>query len=280
VSKSPKQQLQCKVNCGGLGTYVSTRKLGQNKSNDCGIDVIANTRGASDCSVAKCRALLEHQVHSELLSVTVKYHVRPLGHPTINMKGSLRPSSVQLLSRGIRTRTLLSATSSSSAPQFSTTNRIPENRILDPVRIPPNFHNYLQHASASNILLLLLFSTSACASCRVITPLLEDLVKSRGQQPSDKFQGLNFAEVELDSPDNSNGNMMDLGVEFGVTSMPTLMGFGGRRAERITDRVVDTNMMGDRRRMEAWVDEVMRKGDPSGTGSGGGGGGLLSKLFG
>jgi thiol-disulfide isomerase/thioredoxin len=195
------------------------------------------------------------------------------------MKGSLRPSSLQLLSKGTRTRILLSATSNSSAPHFSTTNRRPENRVLDPIRIPPNFHNYLQQASASNILLLLLFSTSACASCRVITPLLEDLVHSRNQQPDDKFRSLNFAEVELDSPDNSNGNMMDLGVEFGVTSMPTLMGFGGRRAERVTDRVVDTNMMGDRRRMEAWVDEVMKKGDPS-PGSGDGGGGLLSKLFG
>ncbi|KPI41036.1 uncharacterized protein AB675_7984 [Cyphellophora attinorum] len=195
------------------------------------------------------------------------------------MKGSFTTSTLQSMSRGTRTRFLLSTSTSTTHFSTSKPQLLNQNRLLDPIRIPPTFHNYLRQASASNILLLLLFSTSACASCRVITPLLEDLVHSRPQKPSDKFQELSFAEVELDSPDNSNGNMMDLGVEFGVTSMPTLMGFGGRRAERVTDRVVDTGMMGDRRRMEAWVDEVMQKGDPS-PGAGGGGGGLLSKLFG
>lgn len=106
-------------------------------------------------------------------------------------------------------------------------------------------------------------------------------MKSRSSQPQDKFAGLNFAEVELDSPDTSNGNMFDVGVEWGVTSMPTLIGFGGRRAERMTDRLVDTKLMSDKRRMAEWVDEAMRKGDPHATGAGGtGGGGLLSKLFG
>ena len=76
---------------------------------------------------------------------------------------------------------------------------------------------------------------------------------------------------------------MDLGVEFGVTSMPTLVGFGGRRAERVTDRITDTAMMADRAKMQQWVNEEMAKGDPFATGSGGGGGGvggLLKGLFG
>lgn len=92
-----------------------------------------------------------------------------------------------------------------------------------------------------------------------------------------------FAEVELDSPDTSNGNMMDLGVEFGVTSLPTLIGFGGRRAQRVTDRVVDTRLLSDAEGMAKWVDGVMEKGDPFGVdggAGGGGGGGILSRIFG
>ena len=72
--------------------------------------------------------------------------------------------------------------------------------------------------------------------------------------------------------------MTDIGIEYGITSMPTLVGFGGRRAERVTDRVVDTKMLADRDRMLAWVDMVMQKGDPDGSG-GGSGGGLFGKLF-
>jgi hypothetical protein len=153
------------------------------------------------------------------------------------------------------------------------------NRVYDPIRIPPTFHDYLRVASASNVLLLALFSISACPSCRYITPLLTDLVNHRAPSSQDKFSALSFAEVELDSPDTSNGNMMDLGVEWGIMSMPTLIGFGGRRAERVTERVTDTSFMKDQARMREWVDEVMRKGDPSGT-SGSTGGGLIKSLFG
>ena len=73
--------------------------------------------------------------------------------------------------------------------------------------------------------------------------------------------------------------MMDLGVEWGVTSMPTLMGFGGRRSERVTDRITDTRFLSDRKRMKDWIDEQMQKGDPYSTETRSGGG-LLSKIFG
>lgn len=77
---------------------------------------------------------------------------------------------------------------------------------------------------------------------------------------------------------------MDLGVEYGVTSMPTLMGFGGRRAERVTERVVDTRLLSDEVRLAKWLDAEMGKGDPFPTVAGGGGGsgqgGLLSRIFG
>lgn len=170
-------------------------------------------------------------------------------------------------------------TFSSTPPQSLT-----KNRIINPFRTPPQFHDALRLCSANNALLLALFTTSTCTPCRTITPLLTALVETRPPSPDDKYTSLAFAEVELDSPDTSNGNMFDLGVEYGVTSMPTLMGFGGRRAERVTDRLVDTRLMGDAKRIAAWVDEQMKKGDPfpgnDGTGSGGGGRSVLGRIFG
>lgn len=176
---------------------------------------------------------------------------------------------------------------SSRIQSFSTSpSLLQKNRILDPFRTPAQFHDALRLCSANNTLLLALFTTSTCTPCRTITPLLSSLIETRPSSPEDKFSALALAEVELDSPDRSNGSMLDLGVEYGVTSMPTLIGFGGRRAERVTDRVVDTRVLGDGKRMALWMDEQMRKGDPfrrqggSGGGGGGEGGGVLQRIFG
>lgn len=168
---------------------------------------------------------------------------------------------------------------------FSTTPPVlqQQNRVLDAFRTPPQFHDALRLSSANNTLLLALFTTSTCTPCRVITPLITSLVETRPASPEDKYSGLAFAEVELDSPDRSNGNMMDLGVEYGVTSMPTLMGFGGRRAERVTERIVDTRFLGDEAGLARWVDEQMKKGDPfpgQSDGGSGGAGGILRRIFG
>nr|KAK5434770.1 hypothetical protein LTR18_010265 [Exophiala xenobiotica] len=181
----------------------------------------------------------------------------------------------------------LPAPSTSKSRSFSTSSPLlrqqSQNRILNSFRTPSQFHDAIRLCSANNTLLLALFTTSACTPCRTITPLLTSLVETRPPAADDKFGGLAFAEVELDSPDMSDGSMMNLGVEWGVTSMPTLIGFGGRRAERVTDRITDTRMMSDSRRMGEWVDEQMRKGDPFAVGGGGGGGeggGLLGRFFG
>lgn len=186
---------------------------------------------------------------------------------------------LSLLARDFRSTSQLPQPTRHTSRRFNTTPSRPSNRVLDAFRTPPQFHDSLRLCSANNTLLLALFTTSTCTPCRTITPLITALVKSRPPAPEDKFSGLAFAEVELDSPDRSNGNMMDLGVEYGVTSMPTLMGFGGRRAERVTERVVDTRLMSDAKAIAAWVDEQMKKGDPFPS-QGSGGGGILSRIFG
>lgn len=157
------------------------------------------------------------------------------------------------------------------------------NQVLSPITTPPIFHDYLRLASSNNILLLLLFTTSSCIPCRTISPLLQSLVTSRTTQPADRFSALALAEVELDSPDRSNGAVVDLGVEYGISSIPSLVGFGGRRSERVTERIVDTKMMGSKGDMKAWLDEQMEKGDPFGNDRGsssGGTGSILGKFFG
>ncbi len=162
-------------------------------------------------------------------------------------------------------------------------DQYPPNQVLSPITTPPIFHDHLRLASSNNVLLLLLFTTSSCVPCRTISPLLQSLITSRIPQPLDRFSALALAEVELDSPDRSNGAVAELGVEYGISSIPSLVGFGGRRAERVTERAIDTNMMGNKERMKAWMDEWMEKGDPFGTDSGNGStgpGGILGKLFG
>jgi hypothetical protein len=87
-------------------------------------------------------------------------------------------------------------------------------------------------------------------------------VNNRAPAPEDRFSALALAEVELDSPDTTNGNMMDLGVEWGISSIPTLVGFGGRRADRVTDRLYDVKVMSDKASIRDWIDIAMSKGDP------------------
>lgn len=70
--------------------------------------------------------------------------------------------------------------------------------------------------------------------------------------------------------------MYDIGIEYGVTSIPTLIGFGSRRAERVTERVTDVNRLKDKEWLQNWIDEAMKKGDQHPSE----GKGLFAKIFG
>lgn len=100
--------------------------------------------------------------------------------------------------------------------------------------------------------------------------------------PGDHFAAIAFAELELDSPERDEGggsgwaSMYDIGIEYGVRSVPTLIGYGGRRAQRVTDRVADERKLKDRQWVEGWIDEAMKKGDPHPSE----GRGLFEKIFG
>lgn len=194
------------------------------------------------------------------------------------------PRSVQLHLEDLAER--FSYASPPQVRTFATTQShqasSPRNRGQNSVRRPPDFHTLLQTASSTNTLLLALFKTSTCHSCSQITPLLESIVQNR-PQPSigDKYSSIAFAELELDSPERDEGGgigwvtMYDVGIEYGIRSVPTLIGFGGRRAERVTDRLADENKLKDKQYMEQWIDEQMKKGDPYPSE----GKGLFSRIF-
>lgn len=168
--------------------------------------------------------------------------------------------------------------------QFSTSaSNLISNRVQPSVRRPADFHTLLQSSSSSNSLFLTLFKTSTCTSCGTVTPLIESIIRNRPvPSPGDKFGSIAFAEIELDSPEQDPGggmgwsNMYDVGIEYGITSVPTLIGFGGTRTERVTDRIADVNKLKDKEWLQNWIDEVMRKGDPHPSE----GRGLFAKLFG
>lgn len=210
--------------------------------------------------------------------------VEALSSTTAHPQRSVFQCRTARLSRSSSSSSCRNTTYTLQCRPFATTSSLRQrNRVFNSFRTPSQFHDSLRLCSANNTLLLALFTTSTCTPCRTITPLLTSLVETRPRGESDQFSALAFAEVELDSPDMSEGTMMSLGVEWGVTSMPTLIGFGGRRAERVTDRLTDTRMLSDSKRMAAWVDEQMKKGDPFGTSGGGGAGrgvGLLGRIFG
>ena len=136
------------------------------------------------------------------------------------------------------------------------------NRILSPVTTPPTFHDYLRLASADRAFLLLLFTTSGCRDTPVASPIIQSAVLSRKPQPVDGFASIHFAEVELDSPDRSNGAVADLGIEYGISGIPSMVAFGGRRAQRLTEIEEDVFLMSKEERVEEWLNRWMGKGDP------------------
>ena len=95
-----------------------------------------------------------------------------------------------------------------------------------------------------------------------MSPIIENVILSRRPQPGDGFDAALLAHAELDSSDESNGAMRDIGVEYGITSIPSLVGFGGRRAEKVTESLEDEKMLGDEDRLSKWLDTEMERGDP------------------
>ncbi|KAI1472269.1 uncharacterized protein F4812DRAFT_454084 [Daldinia caldariorum] len=145
------------------------------------------------------------------------------------------------------------------------------NQVFSPVRRPEDFHTYQLLSSSSRTPLLTLWTTSWCSTCHVVAPLIKSVIESGVGEAEG---GVGYCEVQYDAPDVMSSS---LGMDFMVTSIPTLLSFDAGEAQ-IRTKVADGRKLTDRSFLEEWIrNEARRHG---GRGGGSGGPGILGGLFG
>jgi thiol-disulfide isomerase/thioredoxin len=172
--------------------------------------------------------------------------------------------------------------SSYSVPIFKylRVERPREKRKLTAAPYPPTrvrnfdqFHNYQLLSSSARTPLLTLWTTSWCSTCRVVAPLLEELVESGVGEAEG---GVAYCAVEFDAPDVMAAG---LGLTFMINSVPTLLSFDAGEAQ-VQTKVTDGRQLADRRFLEEWIRNEARRHGNRGGGSTGGGSNFLGSIFG
>jgi len=108
-----------------------------------------------------------------------------------------------------------------------------------------------------------------CQSCKVISPLIQELLEKDGIGEAEG--GVGFVEVEMDSPDL--GGMAGIGMRYGINSIPMLLAFD-RQEPQLTTKVYKLEELKSREFLTKWIEtEAARQGK-------GGGGGSFLGLFG
>lgn len=89
--------------------------------------------------------------------------------------------------------------------------------------------------------------------------------------------GVGYCQVEFDAPDMTSDG---LGMEYMITSIPTLLSFDAGEAQ-VRTKITDGRKLADKAFLEDWIrNEAKRHGGRGGGGGGGGGPGLFGGLFG
>ncbi|KAK4040713.1 hypothetical protein C8A01DRAFT_15458 [Parachaetomium inaequale] len=163
---------------------------------------------------------------------------------------------------------------SRSRLQFSTSGSArAQNQVYASVRNLDQFHTYTLLSSSARTPLLTLWTTSWCSTCRVVAPLLQELVESGVGEAEG---GVAYCTVEYDAPDVMAAG---LGLTYMINSVPTLLSFDAGEAQ-VQTKVSDGRKLADRRFLEEWIrNEARRQGNRGGGGSGGGSN-LLGSIFG
>ncbi len=139
------------------------------------------------------------------------------------------------------------------------------------VRNADQFSTYQLLSSSARTPLITLWTTSWCPTCRIVAPLLHDLVASGTGEAEG---GVALCEVVYDAPDLVAAN---LGLTYMITKIPTLLSFDAQEAQLQT-KVVDGRQLADRKFLQDWIrNEARRHGQ---RGGGGDGGSILGGLFG
>ncbi|KAI1394846.1 hypothetical protein F4819DRAFT_493055 [Hypoxylon fuscum] len=158
---------------------------------------------------------------------------------------------------------------------FCTSRRLgANNQIYNSVRRPDDLHTYKLLSSSSRTPLITLWTTSWCATCHVVAPLLQSVVESGVGEAEG---GVGYCQVEFDAPDMTSDG---LGMEYMITSIPTLLSFDAGEAQ-VRTKITDGRKLADKAFLEDWIrNEAKRHGGRGGGGGGGGGPGLFGGLFG
>ncbi|ETS84877.1 hypothetical protein PFICI_02902 [Pestalotiopsis fici W106-1] len=145
------------------------------------------------------------------------------------------------------------------------------NLIHNSVRRPDDLHSYILLSSSARAPLITLWTTNWCATCKVVSPLLRELIESGVGEAEG---GVHYATVEYDCPDIMSGG---LGMTYMINGIPTLLSIDAGEPQTET-KTADARKLGDRAWLEEWIrNEARRHG---GRGGGGGSGSIFGGLFG
>lgn len=172
----------------------------------------------------------------------------------------------------VSTRLLRSSPPRFASRQFSSTSASQaKNRIFPaPVRSEDELQTLLLMSASSRTPLLTLWKTNWCSSCKVVSPLIRDLVEKDGI--GEEEGGVSFVEVEMDSPDL--GGVGGIPMRYMINSIPTLLAFD-RQEPQMETKVSRLDDLKNRAFLKKWIEtEAARQG------SGGAGGKLFGGFFG
>lgn len=175
--------------------------------------------------------------------------------------------SIFLASRMLRASPARNATR-----QFSTTRTSQaKNRIFPaPVRSEDELQTLLLMSASTRTPLLTLWKTNWCSSCKIVAPLIRELVEKDGI--GEEEGGVSFVEVEMDSPDL--GGVGGIPLRYMINSIPTLLAFDRQEPQQET-KVSRLDDLKNRAFLKKWIEtEAARQG------KGGAGGSLFGGFFG
>ncbi|KAF2478919.1 hypothetical protein BDY17DRAFT_319470 [Neohortaea acidophila] len=158
-----------------------------------------------------------------------------------------------------------------SQKHFSTTasalakNRVYPNRI----RREDELQTLTLMSASSRVPLITLWMATWCQSCKVVSPLVQDLIEK--DKIGEAEGGISFVEVEMDSPDL--GGLAGIGMRYGINSIPTLLAFD-RQEPQLETKVARLEDLKNKDFLIKWIQtEAARRGE-------GGAGGRFLGLFG
>nr|POF11413.1 ceramide glucosyltransferase [Quercus suber] len=154
---------------------------------------------------------------------------------------------------------------------FSTTSaKCAKNRIYPTtIRKEDELQTLVLMSASTRIPLITFWMTNWCQSCKVVSPMIRELLTKEGVGEA---QGsVSYVEVEMDSPDL--GGVGGVALTYGINSMPTLLAFD-RQEPQLETKISRLDDLKNKAFLTKWIEtEAARHGS-------GGAGGLFSGLFG